>query len=65
MKYSIQKLLVDLGFKKTHNKPSTNTGIGQYADLMWQNVSNPNVCVYDAQMWVAKHKKEVEKFNQK
>ena len=61
IKYSIQRLFVDLGFKKTYNKPTLNTACGQYASLMYKHISDPNVSVYDAQMWIAQHKSEINK----
>lgn len=59
MKYTIQKLFQHLGYKKSANAPSKSTAVGQYADLMFENISKPSVTVDDACAWVKKHKQEI------
>ena len=59
MKYTIQKLFQQLGYKKSANAPSKKTAVGEYAYLMFENVSNPLVTEEEACAWVRKHKQEI------
>lgn len=59
MKYTIQKLFQKLGYKKSANAPSKNTAVGEYAYLMFENVSNPSITEEEACAWVKKHKQEI------
>jgi len=61
MKYTIQKLFQHLGYKKSANAPSKSTAVGQYGNLMYENISSPSVTEDDACAWVIKHKQEIIK----
>jgi hypothetical protein len=60
-KTSLHKLFILMGWKVGWGKVSKDTAQGKYCHLMWDMISDPNVSVYEAQMWVAKHKDEVDK----
>ena len=59
MKYTIQKMFQQLGYKKSFNAPSKNTAVGQYAFLMFENISKPSITEEEACAWVKKHKQEI------
>ena len=48
-----------LGFKKSYNAPSKETAVGQYAYLMFENISTPSITDEEACAWVKKHKQEI------
>lgn len=57
---SLAKLLHLQKHTKTTTRISTKTGIGQYANIVYQNIDDPEVSVYEAQLYVAKRKAEIE-----
>ena len=59
MKYTIQKMFQQLGYKKTYNIPSKHTAVGRYAYLMFENISKPSVTNEEACAWIQKHKQEI------
>ena len=64
-KPTLENLFILIGLKKGQSKPSKETAQGKYCHLMWDNIDNPKVKIYDAQMWVAKRKEEVNELFKK
>ncbi len=60
-KPTLENLFILLGWKKGQSKPSDKTAQGRYCYLMWNNIDDPKVSVYESQMWVSKRKEEINK----